>query len=198
LAYPRDFLCPKAWYEDKDETYHVISKFQGSLFVCSQDHSPYDVVGWHGNYYPYKYDLKNFMVINAVLFDHADPSIFTLLTCPSTEPGVAVADFVIFPPRWMVQENTFRPPYYHRNCMSEFMGIIHGKYDAKKDNQPGGATLHSMMTPHGVDSFSYDKTISEELKPAKLTGNMVGTYNTVMLLSYTHFMVLETTLLYFV
>jgi len=113
LANPRDFLCPVAWFEDREVEYTVINKFQGCLFAAKQDHSPFDVVAWHGNYYPYKYDLSKFMVINAVAFDHADPSIFTVLTCPSSKPGVAIADFVIFPPRWCVQEHTFRPPWYH-------------------------------------------------------------------------------------
>lgn len=171
LANPRDFLSPVAWYEDRyvsDNGYTIVGKFQGALFTAQQDHSPYDVVGWHGNYYPYKYDLSRFMVINSVSFDHADPSIFTVLTCPSTKPGVAVADFVIFPPRWCVQEHTFRPPYYHRNCMSEFMGIVYGKYDAKKDSKAGGATLHSMMTPHGPDAATFERTSTEELKPFKM------------------------------
>ncbi|ROT67944.1 Homogentisate 1,2-dioxygenase [Penaeus vannamei] len=134
LANPRDFLTPVAWYEDREvANYRIITKYQGHLFEALQGHSPFDVVAWHGNYVPYKYNLKNFMVINATAFDHADPSIFTVLTCPSTKPGVAIADFVIFPPRWAVQEHTFRPPYYHRNCMSEFMGLIFGNYEAKEE-----------------------------------------------------------------
>ncbi|XP_038048063.1 homogentisate 1,2-dioxygenase-like [Patiria miniata] len=166
LANPRDFLTPKAWYEDRLCDYTVISKYQGKLFAAKQDHSPFDVVAWHGNYCPYKYDLDNFMVINAVAFDHADPSIFTVLTCQSNKPGVAVADFVIFPPRWSVQEHTFRPPYYHRNCMSEFMGLIKGRYEAKEEGfQAGGATLHSIMTPHGPDAACFEKASSDELKP---------------------------------
>lgn len=173
LANPRDFLSPVAWYEDREvakDGFTVISKFQGKLFTARQGHSPFDVVAWHGNYYPYKYDLSKFMVINAVAFDHADPSIFTVLTCPSTQPGVAVADFVIFPPRWCVQEHTFRPPWYHRNCMSEFMGLIYGAYDAKSDFQPGGASLHSMMTPHGPDTGAFEKASKAELKPVKMGG----------------------------
>ncbi|KAJ8911656.1 hypothetical protein NQ315_006002 [Exocentrus adspersus] len=132
LANPRDFLTPTAYYEDLDEDYEIIAKYQGNLFSCIQDHSPFDVVAWYGNYVPFKYDLNNFMVINSVSFDHCDPSIFTVLTCQSEKKGTAIADFVIFPPRWSVQENTFRPPYYHRNCMSEFMGLIYGEYEAKK------------------------------------------------------------------
>ncbi|XP_070569122.1 homogentisate 1,2-dioxygenase-like isoform X1 [Ptychodera flava] len=179
LANPRDFLTPVAWYEDRTvDEYTVISKYQGKLFAAKQGHSPYDVVAWHGNYVPYKYHLDNFMVINATLFDHADPSIFTVLTCQSMKPGVAIADFVIFPPRWAVQEHTFRPPYYHRNCMSEFMGLIKGRYEAKEGGfQAGGGSLHSMMTPHGPDNECFEKCSDENsdfnTKPQKIaTGSM--------------------------
>ncbi|XP_005091193.1 homogentisate 1,2-dioxygenase [Aplysia californica] len=170
LANPRDFLSPVAWYEDREvREYTVISKYHGHLFSATQGHSPFDVAAWHGNYAPYKYDLSKFMVINCVAFDHADPSIFTVLTCPSLKPGVATADFVIFPPRWSVQENTFRPPYYHRNCMSEFMGLIYGNYEAKEDGfKPGGGSLHSMMTPHGPDYDCFEKASNAELGPQKI------------------------------
>lgn len=169
LANPRDFLTPTAWYEDRDCDYTIISKYQGHLFSAKQDHSPFDVAAWHGNYTPYKYNLKYFMTINTVSFDHADPSIFTVLTCQSQKPGTAIADFVIFPPRWGVAEKTFRPPYYHRNCMSEFMGLIHGKYEAKeKGFSPGGATLHSMMTPHGPDAECFEMASNAELKPQRV------------------------------
>ncbi|KPJ15622.1 Homogentisate 1,2-dioxygenase [Papilio machaon] len=174
LANPRDFLTPVACYQDEDVPgFKIINKYQGALFEAVQNHSPFDVVAWHGNYVPYKYDLSNFMVINSVSFDHCDPSIFTVLTCPSTKPGVAIADFVIFPPRWSVQENTFRPPYYHRNCMSEFMGLILGSYEAKEDGfLAGGASLHSMMTPHGPDSQCFDAASNATLVPQKIA---VGT-----------------------
>ncbi|XP_032518636.2 homogentisate 1,2-dioxygenase [Danaus plexippus] len=174
LANPRDFLTPVAYYEDKEvPDFKIINKYQGALFEAVQGHSPFDVVAWHGNYVPYKYDLSKFMVINSVSFDHCDPSIFTVLTCPSTKPGVAIADFVIFPPRWSVQENTFRPPYYHRNCMSEFMGLILGSYEAKEGGfLPGGASLHSMMTPHGPDAQCFEGASKEKLVPQKIA---VGT-----------------------
>ncbi|PIK47754.1 putative homogentisate 1,2-dioxygenase [Apostichopus japonicus] len=175
LANPRDFLSPVACYEDVQVPYTVVSKFQGKLFSAAQEHSPFDVVAWHGNYNPYKYDLAKFMVINCVAFDHADPSIFTVLTCQSTRPGVAIADFVIFPPRWSVQEHTFRPPYYHRNCMSEFMGLIKGRYEAKEEGfQPGGATLHSMMTPHGPDADCFEKASNAKLKAEKIAGGTMA------------------------
>ncbi|OXU17585.1 hypothetical protein TSAR_014480 [Trichomalopsis sarcophagae] len=164
LANPRDFQTPVAWYEDKDTAYKIVNKYQGKLFVANQDHSPFDVVAWHGNYVPYKYNLDRFMVINSVSFDHCDPSIFTVLTCPSAKPGTAIADFVVFPPRWSVQEHTFRPPYYHRNCMSEFMGLIKGRYEAKEEGfQPGGGSLHSMMTPHGPDTNCFEGASNAEL-----------------------------------
>ncbi|XP_034472566.1 homogentisate 1,2-dioxygenase [Drosophila innubila] len=170
LANPRDFETPVAWYDDdKVKEFQVVSKFQGSLFVAKQNHSVFDVVAWHGNYVPYKYDLSKFMVINSVSFDHCDPSIFTVLTCPSLRPGTAIADFVIFPPRWSVQEHTFRPPYYHRNCMSEFMGLILGRYEAKEDGfAAGGATLHSIMTPHGPDVKCFEGASNAELKAERV------------------------------
>ncbi|KAL4710877.1 hypothetical protein ACJJTC_002507 [Scirpophaga incertulas] len=174
LANPRDFSTPVAHYEDLEiPDFRIISKYQGALFEASQGHSPFDVVAWHGNYVPYKYDLSKFMVINAVAYDHCDPSIFTVLTCPSTKPGVAIADFVIFPPRWSVQEHTFRPPYYHRNCMSEFMGLILGSYEAKEGGfLPGGASLHSVMTPHGPDDTCFKIASNADLQPQKIA---VGT-----------------------
>uniref|UniRef100_A0A1A9W0S3 Homogentisate 1,2-dioxygenase n=1 Tax=Glossina brevipalpis TaxID=37001 RepID=A0A1A9W0S3_9MUSC len=170
LANPRDFETPVAWFEDRNvNSFEIISKFQGRLFVAKQNHSPFDVVAWHGNYVPYKYDLSKFMVINSVSYDHCDPSIFTVLTCPSLRYGTAIADFVIFPPRWSVQEHTFRPPYYHRNCMSEFMGLILGKYEAKEDGfMPGGATLHSMMTPHGPDYNCFETASKIKLAPERV------------------------------
>ncbi|KAJ8680617.1 hypothetical protein QAD02_016404 [Eretmocerus hayati] len=172
LANPRDFQTPVAYYEDIDVPYKLINKYQGKLFVADQDHSPFDVVAWHGNYVPYKYNLDRFMVINSVSFDHCDPSIFTVLTCPSDKPGTAIADFVIFPPRWSVQEHTFRPPYYHRNCMSEFMGLIRGSYEAKEQGfQPGGASLHSMMTAHGPDKACFEAASEAQLRPERIADN---------------------------
>eukprot|EP01087_Luapelamoeba_hula_P007990 TRINITY_DN1982_c0_g1_i1.p1 TRINITY_DN1982_c0_g1~~TRINITY_DN1982_c0_g1_i1.p1 ORF type:complete len:455 (-),score=62.84 TRINITY_DN1982_c0_g1_i1:39-1379(-) len=170
LANPRDFLTPVAAYEDRScDTYTLVNKYGGSLYTATQDHSPFDVVAWHGNYAPYKYDLSRFCVINSVSFDHIDPSIFTVLTCKTLKPGVAAADFVIFPPRWSVQEHTFRPPYFHRNCMSEYMGLISGAYEAKKEGfVPGGGSLHSCMTPHGPDTTTYTGASKAELKPERV------------------------------
>ncbi|XP_029649269.1 homogentisate 1,2-dioxygenase [Octopus sinensis] len=188
LAYPRDFLTPVAWYDEKDvNEFTVVSKYQGHLFAAVQDHSVFDVVAWHGNYAPYKYNLSNFMVINAVAFDHADPSIFTVLTCQSQKPGTAIADFVIFPPRWSVQEHTFRPPYYHRNCMSEFMGLIKGAYEAKESGfLPGGGSLHSMMTPHGPDAECFEKSSTMDLKPIKIAeGTMAFMFESSLSLALT-------------
>ncbi|KAJ2456165.1 hypothetical protein EV183_000091 [Coemansia sp. RSA 2336] len=172
LANPRDFQTPTAKYEHTDEEWHIINKYQGELFAATQDHSPYDVVAWHGNYAPYKYNLAKFVVINSVSFDHMDPSIFTVLTCKSAHPGTAVADFVIFPPRFEVQLHTFRPPYFHRNCMSEFMGLIYGEYEAKKGGfLPGGASLHSMMTPHGPDAQTVQHATTRDLLPGRVADN---------------------------
>lgn len=170
LANPHHFLTPKAWFEDVDGiNYSIINKYQGAFFEAIQDHSPFDVVAWKGNYVPFKYDLRKFVTINTVSVDHCDPSIFTVLTAPTTRPGVALADFVIFPPRWSVAEGTFRPPYYHRNCMSEFMGLIVGTYEAKEGGfQPGGASLHSMFTPHGPDGKCFEKATTDELKPQRV------------------------------
>lgn len=138
-------------------------KFDGGIFSAAQSFSPFNVVAWHGNYVPYKYNLSKFNVINAVAFDHPDPSIFTVLTAPSALKGVAVADFVIFPPRWQVAQRTFRPPYYHRNAMNEFMGLVCGNYEAKKDGfLPGGASLHLCMTPHGPDTTTFQDAIEDK------------------------------------
>jgi homogentisate 1,2-dioxygenase len=168
LANPRDFLTPVAAYEDVAGDWTVVQKFGGRLFEAHQDHSPFDVVAWHGNYAPYKYDLARFCAVNSVTFDHIDPSIFTVLTAPTLEPGVAACDFVVFPPRWMVQDRTFRPPYYHRNCMSEYMGSIRGTYEAKHDGfYPGGGSLHSPMVPHGPDAATFEHGATQELTPTR-------------------------------
>ncbi|KAM9320415.1 homogentisate 1,2-dioxygenase [Gastrophryne carolinensis] len=189
LANPRDFLTPVAWYEDRTVIggYTVIGKFQGKLFSAVQDNSPFNVVAWHGNYVPYKYNLDNFMTVNCVAFDHADPSIFTVLTAKSNRPGVAIADFVIFPPRWGVAEHTFRPPYYHRNCMSEFMGLIKGRYEAKEEGlQPGGGTLHNTMTPHGPDVACFEKCSTVKLVPERVAdGTMAFMFESSLMLSVT-------------
>ena len=166
LANPRDFLTPTAYYEDQAGEFELLAKFAGKLWSCQLDHSPLDVVAWHGNYAPYKYDLACFNVINTVSFDHCDPSIFTVLTSPSGTLGTANCDFVIFPPRWMVAEHTFRPPWFHRNLMSEYMGLIHGVYDAKAEGFiPGGSSLHNGMTPHGPDAQTFENATQAELKP---------------------------------
>jgi homogentisate 1,2-dioxygenase len=173
LANPRDFEASSAWFEDLDTPCEVIQKFQGRLWTTTLDHSPLDVVAWHGDLAPYRYDLRRFNTINTVSYDHPDPSIFTVLTSPSDTPGVASVDFVIFPPRWMVAEETFRPPWFHRNIMSEFMGLIVGVYDAKQGGfTPGGASLHNSMNGHGPDRASYEKAVTAELKPHKIEATM--------------------------
>jgi len=173
LANPRDFETPVAFFEDKDGPTEVIQKSLGHLWTTTLDHSPLDVVAWHGNYVPWRYDLSRFNAINSVSFDHPDPSIFTVLTSPGTVAGRANADFVIFPPRWIVAEDTFRPPWFHRNVMSEAMGLIHGAYDAKAEGfAPGGLSLHNMMSGHGPDLESWKKASQADLKPAKIEGTM--------------------------
>jgi homogentisate 1,2-dioxygenase len=173
LANPRDFETPVASFEDTDEPTEVVQKSLGHLWVTTLDHSPLDVVAWHGNYGPCRYALSRFNVIGTVSFDHPDPSIFTVLTSPSNVPGRANADFVIFPPRWMVAEDTFRPPWFHRNVMSEAMGLIQGEYDAKAEGfAPGGLSLHNLMSGHGPDVESWRNASEAELKPGKIEGSM--------------------------
>ncbi len=179
LANPRDFQTPHAAYEDRAGDFRLIAKFQGHLWAAQIDHSPLDVVAWHGNYAPYKYDLDRFNCINTVSFDHPDPSIYTVLTAPSEIPGTANIDFGIFPPRWLVAEHTFRPPWFHRNFMSEFMGLIRGEYDAKAEGfVPGGASLHNCMAGHGPDAVTYEKAITTDLKPAYLADTLAFMFET--------------------
>src|SRR5207248_2378089 len=173
LASPRDFLSPCAAFEERDGPVEVVAKFDGNLWATELPHAPLDVVAWHGDYVPYKYDLARFNTIGSISFDHPDPSIFTVLTSPSNVPGRANADFVIFPPRWMVAEDTFRPPWFHRNVMSEAMGLIHGAYDAKAEGfAPGGLSLHNLMSGHGPDLDSWRKASEAALKPARIESTM--------------------------
>jgi homogentisate 1,2-dioxygenase len=179
LANPRDFLTPVAAYEDVDAPHTLYVKWGGELHRTQTAYSPLDVVAWHGNYYPYKYDLRRFSPVGAILFDHPDPSIFTVLTSPSETPGTANVDFVIFPERWLVAENTFRPPWYHRNIMSEFMGLVYGVYDAKPEGfMPGGISLHNQMLPHGPDSDAFTHASNVELKPVKLSNTLAFMFET--------------------
>ena len=179
LANPRDFKTPTAGYESKAQPCRLTVKWCGSFHVTEIGHSPLDVVAWHGNYAPYKYDLRRFSPVGAVLFDHPDPSIFTVLTAPSGEDGIANIDFVIFPERWLVAEHSFRPPWYHMNIMSEFMGLIYGKYDAKEEGFiPGGMSLHNCMLPHGPDLDAFTKASEAELKPVRLANTLAFMFET--------------------
>lgn len=188
LANPRDFETPSAWFEDRDDKVEIVQKFQGRLWATDLGHSPFDVVAWHGNLAPCRYDLRHFNTINTVSFDHPDPSIFTVLTSPSEVPGTANCDFVIFPPRWMVAEETFRPPWFHRNVMSEFMGLIEGAYDAKEGGfAPGGASLHNCMAGHGPDRASYEKAVATTLQPHKIDGTMAFMFESRHVLRPTRF-----------
>ena len=195
LANSRDFLTPVAAFEDREGTFHTVSKFLGRLWVAEVDHSPIDVVAWHGNYAPYKYDLKNFNCINTVSFDHPDPSIYTVLTAPTVNPGTANVDFAIFPPRWMVAEHTFRPPWFHRNMMNEFMGLIFGQYDAKAEGfVPGGASLHNCMAGHGPDAETWERASAAEFKPQYLGNTLAFMFETQLVVRPTKF-ALETKIL---
>lgn len=179
LANARDFLTPVAAYEERDTPHELVTRFAGNLWSATMAHSPIDVVAWHGNLTPCKYDLANFMVIGSTSFDHPDPSIYTVLTSPSDTAGTANADFVIFPPRWLVGENTFRPPWYHRNVMSEFMGLIHGVYDAKAEGfVPGGASLHNAWVAHGPDAETFERASNAQLEPHKVKDTMAFMFET--------------------
>jgi homogentisate 1,2-dioxygenase len=173
LANERDFLSPHAAFEERNHTVQVVNKFGGNLWAADYDHSPLDVVAWHGNYAPYKYDTANYMVIGTISHDHPDPSIFTVLTSPTDAPGLANCDFVIFAPRWLVGEDTFRPPWFHRNIMSEYMGLVTGEYDAKAEGfVPGGGSLHNTYASHGPDADTYARASTADLKPQKLDGTL--------------------------
>jgi homogentisate 1,2-dioxygenase len=180
LANQRDFLTPVASYEDRDVPGTLFVKWGGAMWARAIEHSPLDVVAWHGNYAPYKYDLRRFSPVGPILFDHADPSIFTVLTSNSETPGTANIDFVIFSDRWLVAENTFRPPWYHMNVMSEFMGLVYGVYDAKTGGgfAPGGVSLHNTMLPHGPDMDAFEKASEAELKPQRLEGTLAFMFET--------------------
>ena len=180
MANPRDFLTPVAAYEDREVPSRLTVKWGGNLWAAEISQSPLDVVAWHGNYAPYKYDLRRYSPVGPVLFDHADPSIFTVLTSPSETPGTANIDFVLFSDRWLVAENTFRPPWYHMNVMSEFMGLVYGQYDAKTGGGfvPGGASLHNTMLPHGPDRDAFERASNAELKPHKLENTLAFMFET--------------------
>jgi homogentisate 1,2-dioxygenase len=174
LANPRDFQVPVAAFEDREGEFQLIAKFSGNLWRAEIGHCPLDVVAWHGNFVPYKYDLRHYNTIGSISYDHPDPSIFLVLQAPSTAPGVDVIDFVIFPPRWLAAENTFRPPWFHRNIASEFMGLVHGEYDAKAEGfVPGGSSLHNTMSGHGPDTGTFTKASASDTRtPHKVSDTM--------------------------
>ncbi|MBW1602210.1 homogentisate 1,2-dioxygenase [Streptomyces sp. JJ66] len=179
LANARDFLAPTAAYEDADRPVEVVNKFCGALWAAEYGHSPLDVVAWHGNLVPYVYDLRRFNVLGSISYDHPDPSLFTVLTSPSDTPGLAGVDFVVFAPRWLVGEDTFRPPYFHRNVMSEYMGLIEGAYDAKAEGfTPGGGSLHNMMSAHGPDRDTFEAASAAQLRPQKIDDGLAFMFET--------------------
>jgi homogentisate 1,2-dioxygenase len=189
LANPRDFLTPVARYEDREGAFELVAKFMGQLWTAPIDHSPLDVVAWHGNNAPYKYDLRCFNTLGSVSFDHPDPSIFLVLQSISDTPGVDNVDFVIFPPRWLAMENTFRPPWFHRNIASEFMGLIHGVYDAKADGfAPGGASLHNCMSGHGPDATTFEAASqADTTRPHRIADTMAFMFETRTVIRPTRF-----------
>jgi homogentisate 1,2-dioxygenase len=187
LANPRDFQTPHARYEDLDVECELIAKFLGRLWVAQMDHSPLDVVAWHGNYAPYKYDLRRFNALGSISYDHPDPSIFLVLASPSETAGTGNIDFVVFPPRWLAMENTFRPPWFHRNVANEFMGLISGVYDAKSTGfVPGGASLHNCMSGHGPDAATFDKAAAADTSvPVHITDTMAFMFETRLVIKPT-------------
>jgi homogentisate 1,2-dioxygenase len=188
LASPRDFEAPSAAFEDKTQDFELIAKFAGSFWAAKLDHSPFDVVAWHGNLAPWRYDLARFNTIGTISFDHPDPSIFTVLTSPSDTLGTANVDFVIFPPRWLVGENTFRPPWYHRNVMSEYMGLVQGVYDAKATGfLPGGGSLHNRWSAHGPDEATHTKATDAQLVPHKIQDTMAFMFESRYVITPTEF-----------
>ena len=189
LANPRDFLTPVAWYEEREGDFELVAKFGGQLWSARIGHSPLDVVAWHGNYAPYKYDLRLFNTIGSISYDHPDPSIFLVLQSLSDTPGVDDIDFVIFPPRWLAMEHSFRPPWFHRNIASEFMGLVHGEYDAKAGGfVPGGASLHNCMSGHGPDASTFDKaSAADTTVPQKVSSTMAFMFETRRVIRPTRF-----------
>jgi homogentisate 1,2-dioxygenase len=189
LANPRDFLTPVAWYEDREGDFELVAKFAGGLWTARIGHSPLDVVAWHGNHAPYKYDLRRFNTIGSVSYDHPDPSIFLVLQSVSDTPGVDALDFVIFPPRWLAMQDTFRPPWFHRNIASEFMGLVAGVYDAKAEGfAPGGASLHNCMSGHGPDAATYEKAIAADTsRPVQVSDTMAFMFETRAVIRPTRF-----------
>jgi homogentisate 1,2-dioxygenase len=180
LANSRDFQTPVASYEDFDGECQLVGKFLNQLWIARMDHSPLDVVAWHGNCAPYKYDLRRFNTMGSTSYDHPDPSIFSVLHSPSNTPGTGNIDFVIFPPRWLAMENTFRPPWFHRNVANEFMGLITGVYDAKSTGfVPGGASLHNCMSGHGPDAATFEKALAADTSvPVHVADTMAFMFET--------------------
>ena len=189
LANPRDFLTPVAAYENREGSFELLAKFGGHLWSAAIDHSPLDVVAWHGNYAPYKYDLRHFNTLGSVSYDHPDPSIYLVLQSISDTAGVDAVDFVVFPPRWLAMEDTFRPPWFHRNVASEFMGLIEGVYDAKAEGfAPGGASLHNSMSGHGPDAATFEKaSAADTSRPQRIADTMAFMFETRTPLRLTRF-----------
>ena len=188
LANSRDFKTPVAAFEESEGDFRLIARFQGRLWSAPIDHSPLDVVAWHGNYAPYKYDLLRFNTINSVSYDHPDPSIFTVLTSPTAVGGTANVDFVVFAPRWSVANDTFRPPPFHRNVASEFLFLIEGEYHGKGEGFfPGVASLHNSMSGHGPDAETFEAGTAADLEPQYLDRTLAAMFETQLVIRPTRF-----------
>jgi homogentisate 1,2-dioxygenase len=168
LADERHFLAPVAAYEDRAcPGYEVLVKHGGQLFRATIDHVPYDVVAWHGNHVPCKYDLAHFNAMGSVSFDHPDPSILTVLTCPLDDHGNNMADVLVFSGRWEVAEHTFRPPYYHRNVATEFSYIV-ALPEPYSGFEKGAYFLSPSMTPHGISGRAHRQALEADDAPRRL------------------------------
>ncbi|HEY3498273.1 MAG TPA: homogentisate 1,2-dioxygenase, partial [Polyangiaceae bacterium] len=176
LAEARHFRTPAAWHEDRlAPGYRIAAKLGGALYEARQDHSPFDVVAWHGNHCPYVYDLALFTPAGYTRVDHPDPSIHTVLSAPLDERGTHSLDLVVFPPRWDATEGTFRPPYFHRNATTEINGIVREVSSPGSMFVPGCLFLTPSMTPHGPVAAGVERAFSlsdaEADKPHRYSEN---------------------------
>ncbi|GLI78307.1 hypothetical protein PoHVEF18_006618 [Penicillium ochrochloron] len=176
LANIRDFEIPTASFDNSNVDTEIIAKFAGQVHRTVHRGSIFNVAGWSGTYYPFKYDLGKFNTIGSVSYDHTDPSIFTVLTAPSSVPGEAVVDVAVFGPRWLVMEKSYRPPYFHRNTMSEFAFVIKGGFDVTPlpPQLEGLFLLSNTMCAHGADPESWKQATEKELVPEKIPPGNLG------------------------
>lgn len=161
LVDERHFRGPTPYYEDRlAPGFRMTHKFGGALSEATQDHSPFDVVGWHGAYLPLAYRFSAFSPVSNTAFDHTDPSAFTVLSAALDEEGANALDLVVFPARWDPTEHTFKPPYFHRNVTTEINGII----EDPSLNAPfttGMVFVTPSMTPHGVRAGAVERFLAK-------------------------------------